>query len=125
MQTDSDAEIDVLQATQIYIQDLIKIEQLKITKTLEEDLGQVIAGVFGTVQILIPLTGIVDIQALRSKLAKNLAKVEGEIKSLTGRLNNPGFVNKAPAEVIKGAKDALAEAEKQAEILRDRLQRLE
>ncbi|MDJ0634337.1 MAG: valine--tRNA ligase [Xenococcaceae cyanobacterium MO_188.B29] len=125
LQTESDAEIAILQATQTYIQDLIKVEQLNIVKTLAEEPGQVIAGVFGTVQILIPLTGIVDIKALRSKLEKNLAKVEGDIKSLTGRLNNPGFVKKAPAEVIQGAKDSLAEAQKQAEILRDRLQRLE
>ena len=125
LQTESDAEIAILQATQTYIQDLIKIEQLNIIKTLAEEPGQVIAGVFGTVQILIPLTGIVDIKALRSKLEKNLAKVEGDLKSLTGRLNNPGFVKKAPAEVIQGAKDSLAEAQKQAEILRDRLQRLE
>ena len=125
LQTESDAEINILQATQVYIQDLIKIEQLQITKTLAEEPGQVIAGVFGTVQVLISLTGIVDIKALRSKLEKNLAKLEGEIKSLTGRLNNPGFVNKAPANVIQGAKNALAEAQKQAEILRDRLQRLD
>ncbi|MDJ0686936.1 MAG: valine--tRNA ligase [Xenococcaceae cyanobacterium MO_188.B32] len=125
LQTESDAEIKILQATQTYIQDLIKIEQLKITQTLAKDPGQVIAGVFATVQVLIPLTGIVDIEALRSKLEKNLAKVEKEVKSLTGRLNNPGFVNKAPADVIQGAKDSLAEAQKQAEILRDRLQRLE
>ena len=125
LQTESDAEIKILQATQAYIQDLIKIERLEITRTLTEEPGQVIAGVLGTVQILIPLTGIVDIKALRSKLEKNLAKVEAEIKSLTGRLNNPGFVNKAPADVIQGAKDSLAEAQKQAEILRDRLKRLE
>ena len=124
LQTESDAEIKILQATQAYIQNLIKIERLEISKTLTEDPGQVIAGVLGTVQILIPLTGIVDIGALRSKLEKNLAKVEAEIKSLTGRLNNPGFVNKAPADVIQGAKNSLAEAQKQAEILRDRLQRL-
>ena len=125
LQTESDAEIAILTATKAYVQNLIKIEELQITKTLAEDPGQVIAGVFGTVQALIPLTGIVDIKALRSKLEKNLAKVEGEIKSLTGRLNNPGFVKGAPPDVIQGAKDSLAEAQKQAEILCDRLQRLQ
>ncbi|NES85924.1 MAG: class I tRNA ligase family protein, partial [Moorea sp. SIO2B7] len=85
---------------------------------------KVIAGVVGTVQVLIPLTGIVDIDALRAKLEKNLRKVEGEVKSLTSRLNNPGFVNKAPAEIVQNTRDALAEAQKQAEILRERLQRL-
>jgi len=82
------------------------------------------AGVVGTVQVLIPLTGLVDVDALRAKVEKDLGKVEGEIKSLTGRLSNPGFVNKAPEEVVQGARDALAEAETQANILRSRLDRL-
>ena len=125
LQTESDKEIDILKSTKTYIQDLAKVGELNLVKTLAEDPGQAIAGVSGTVQILIPLTGVVDVALLRGKLEKNLAKVEGQIKSLQGRLNNPGFVNKAPAEVIQAAKDDLAEAEKQAEILRDRLERLQ
>ncbi|ALF52044.1 valyl-tRNA synthetase [Nostoc piscinale CENA21] len=86
---------------------------------------QTIAGVVGTVQVVIPLTGVVDIETVRAKLEKNLSKVEAEAQSLRGRLSNPKFVDKAPADVVQGAKDALAEAEKQAEILRDRLQALQ
>jgi valyl-tRNA synthetase len=66
----------------------------------------------------------VDVEALRAKLTKDLAKVEAEAQALTGRLNNPGFVDKAPATVVTGARQALAEAETQATILRDRLERL-
>ena len=79
------------------------------------------AGVTGTVQVLIPLTGVVDVEALRAKLEKDLAKAEGEIKSLSGRLSNQGFVNQAPAEVVQGAQTALAEAEKQAKLVSERL----
>ncbi|MGB5972791.1 MAG: valine--tRNA ligase, partial [Nodosilinea sp.] len=79
------------------------------------------AGVTGTVQVLIPLTNVVDIDALRAKVEKDLGKVEADIKSLSGRLNNPGFVNKAPADVVQGARDALTEAEAQATILKSRL----
>ena len=125
LQTESTAEIASLQPVKDYIKNIAKVEQLTITSKLEEDPKQVIASVFGTIQVIVPLTGMVDIAALRSKLEKNLAKVEKEIKSLSGRLNNPGFVNKAPAEVIQAAKDALAEAKKQAEILRERLKRLQ
>ncbi|WP_088242875.1 valine--tRNA ligase [Calothrix rhizosoleniae] len=85
---------------------------------------KVITGVVGTVQVLIPLDGVVDIATLRAKLEKSLTKVENEAQSLTGRLSNPKFVDKAPAEVVQGAKDALAEAQKQQEILRARLQML-
>ena len=79
------------------------------------------AGVTGTVQVLIPLTGVVDVEALRAKVEKDLAKVEAEIKALSGRLSNPDFVEKAPADVVQGARNALAEAEAQATILTARL----
>ena len=125
LQTESELEIASIQPVTDYIKNIAKIEQLNVTKTLPENLGQVIAGVYGTVQVIIPLTGIVDIALLRSKLEKNLAKVEKESLSLSGRLNNPGFVNNAPAEVIEAARDSLAEAQKQAQILQDRLKNLE
>ncbi|PSB13290.1 hypothetical protein C7B76_20400, partial [filamentous cyanobacterium CCP2] len=78
----------------------------------------------GTVQVLIPLAGVVDIEALRAKLQKDLSKVEAEVQSLSQRLSNANFVDKAPADVVQGARDALAEAEKQAELLKERLVRL-
>jgi valyl-tRNA synthetase len=85
---------------------------------------QMIAGVVGTVQVLIPLAGVVDIEALQTKLQRDLGKVETEINALSQRLSNPNFVDRAPAEVVQGAKSALMEAEKQAEMLKDRLARL-
>ncbi|NJR39605.1 MAG: valine--tRNA ligase [Leptolyngbyaceae cyanobacterium CSU_1_4] len=85
---------------------------------------QMIAGVVGTVQVLIPLEGVVDLEALRTKLQRDLTKVEGEILSLTQRLRNANFVDKAPPDVVQGVRDAWAEAEIQAEILKDRLNRL-
>jgi valyl-tRNA synthetase len=124
LQTESQKEIDILKSTQSYIQDIAKVGELIITSSLIEDPGQVIAGVTGTVQVLIPLTGLVDVAALQAKLQKKLEKVQKDIKSLTGRLNNPGFVNKAPADVIQGAQNDLAEAKKQAKILQERLDRL-
>ena len=124
LQTQSQKESDILKSTQSYIQDIANVSELIITTTLTEDPGQVIAGVTGTIQVLIPLTGLIDVAALQAKLQKKLDKVQQDIKSLTGRLNNPGFVNKAPAEVIQGANNDLAEAQKQAEILQERLDRL-
>ncbi|MHC5613529.1 MAG: valine--tRNA ligase [Nostoc sp.] len=84
----------------------------------------VYAGVIGTIQVLIPLSGVVDIEAVRAKLEKSLSKAEAEVQSLSARLNNPSFVDRARTDVVQGARDALVEAQKQAEILRDRLQAL-
>ncbi len=125
LQSESEQERSMVESGREYIQNLGKVAELTITSQLEQQTEQVIAGVVGTIQALIPLSGVVDIASLRGKLEKNLGKIEAEIKALTGRLNNPGFVNKAPEAVVQGARDALAEAQKQAEILHERLQRLQ
>lgn len=124
LQTPHESERSILAAGEAYIQDLGKVEGLTIVPSLTEETKQAIVGVWGKVQVLIPLTGIVDLNAVRGKIENKLSKVEREIKSLTSRLQNPGFVNKAPTEVVEGAKHALTEAETQAAVMRERLQNL-
>ena len=121
LQSESEKEREILSGGAIYIKDLARVENLTITASLDAELGQTIAGVVGTVQVLIPLAGVVDLVALRAKLEKKLAKIEGEIKHTAARLTNQKFVEKADPQVVQVARDGLAEAQKQAEILRDRL----
>jgi valyl-tRNA synthetase len=124
LQSENAQERQTLQAGENYLKSLGKIETLTLTPKLEQQPSQAIAGVTGTIQILIPLSGIVDIAALRGKLEKRLLKLDKEIQSLGDRLENPSFINKAPAELIEKVRADLAEAQKQQEILRDRLERL-
>ncbi len=125
LQSDREQERQILQAGADYIRDLGKCESLSLVPALDNANLQAFAGVVGTVQVLVVLTGLVDIAALQAKLTKDLSKIEGERQSLAARLRNPNFTTKAPADVVQGAREALAEAEKQAEILRDRLARLQ
>ncbi|MDA0267666.1 MAG: class I tRNA ligase family protein, partial [Cyanobacteria bacterium] len=110
-------------ATEVPVSPAIS-EPMSASALAPEPAPKMFAGVVGTVQVLIPLTGVVDVEALRAKLEKDLGKLQGEIKALSGRLGNQGFVAKAPADVVQGAKDALAEAQKQTEILEARLSML-
>jgi valyl-tRNA synthetase len=125
LQSDNQDERQTLQNATTYIQELAKVENLTITSSLTEEISQAIASVVGTIQILIPLGGVIEIDKLTAKLKKKLSKIETEIKSLEGRLNNPNFVNKAPEEVIDTARSALNESKIQAEILENRLRLLE
>lgn len=125
LQSDSEAERNILHSAEKYIQILGKVEELTITPKLAAEPRQSIASVVGTVQVIMPLAGVIDVAAFQAKMEKKLAKLAGEIKSITSRLSNPNFVDKAPADVVQGAKNSLAEAEKQAEILRDRLRGLQ
>jgi valyl-tRNA synthetase len=80
-----------------------------------------LAGVCGELQVLLPIEGLVDLDALRARLEKDIAKAEKEIKGLAGRLANPNFAGKAPPEVVAECRANLAEAEAQAELARKRL----
>ncbi len=121
VKTDSDRERSALTSGLTYIQNLARAESI----VLDGDVPQgSIVGVIGTVQVALPLAGLIDIEALKAKMTKDLAKIEGEIKSANGRLSNPGFVAKAPPEVIEGSRASLVEAQTQAAILTDRLARL-
>ncbi|MFN9623307.1 MAG: class I tRNA ligase family protein, partial [Cyanobacteriota bacterium] len=83
--------------------------------------GPALAGVCGELQVVLPIEGLVDLNALRTRLEKDITKAEKEIKSLSGRLANPNFASKAPAEVVAECRANLAEAEAQAELARKRL----
>jgi valyl-tRNA synthetase len=124
LQTENDREGEILAKGQVYIQNLAKVETLTLLQTAETLPQQSIVGVVGTVQVLIPLAGVIEIEILQAKLQKDLTKIEREIDSLQGRLNNPGFVDKAPEAVVATARATLAEALTQAEILRNRLKYL-
>lgn len=124
LQSESEKEQEILSKGEVYIQDLGKVEKLTIIDSIDAEVGQTIAGVFGTVQVLIPLAGVVDIDALSARLEKKLGKLEKEVESISKRLSKPDFVSKADASFVQETRDNLAEAEKQAEILRDRLVKL-
>ncbi len=84
-----------------------------------------LAGVSGELEVVLPIEGLVDINALRSRLEKDLTKAQKEISTLSGRLSNPNFANKAPEAVVSECKLKLADAQSQSELVRQRLLGLE
>ena len=71
-----------------------------------------------------PLAGIIDIAAEKARLEKEIAKQEGEIRKISGKLSNEGFLAKAPAEVIEENRARLAEEEAKQQKLAQALARL-
>lgn len=122
--TTDPAEQRILTAAQAYIWDLVKAEALEITGSLATEPKQVAAAVVGTVQVLMPLAGLVDVEALRAKLQKDLAKLEKEAQGIRARLENPNFLNRANPEVVQASQEQLAELEAQMRLLGSRLEKL-
>ena len=55
-------------------------------------------------EVYIPLDDIMDYEAELERLTKEKKRLEGEVKRVTGKLSNEGFVNKAPAAVVEEEK---------------------
>ncbi len=123
--SENEEQRKLIEQTQVYIQELAKVENLTITNSLNGQVTQAIASVVGEIEILIPLGGIIELDQLKAKLEKKLTKIQSEIKSLEGRLNNSNFVNKAPASVIDDTRNSLNESKIQEQILQTRLQLLQ
>ena len=63
----------------------------------------------GEMEMFIPLAGLIDLGAETARLNKEIAKLQAEILKCENKLNNPGFVDKAPAAVVAQEKSRIAE----------------
>ncbi|PPT57433.1 valine--tRNA ligase [Xanthomonas arboricola] len=57
--------------------------------------------IVGELTLLVPLEGLVDMDAERTRLDKEIKRVEGEIGKCNGKLGNATFVQNAPAVVVE------------------------
>ena len=73
---------------------------------------------------VLPLEGVIDIEAERTRLAKALASAEKERESLAGRLGNPSFIERAKPEAVEKARADHADKAAEAERLQAALARL-
>ena len=71
------------------------------------DMPNMVSVVTGAAEIYMPFADLVDAEKERGRLTKERKRLEGEIGRLEGRLSNPGFVAKAPVELIAAEKDKL------------------
>jgi len=82
------------------------------------------AAVVGSLRVLIPLAGLIDLGAEKARLAKEIAKIEGEIKKCENKLGNANFVANAPAEVVAQERQRIADWNTQLGALREQMRKL-
>ncbi len=94
----------------------------------DEEAPQAATELMGELQILVPLEGLIDVDAEIQRLDKELHKVRQEVERSRKKLDSPSFTDKAPAEVVAKERDKLAEHEDRQSRLqaqRDRLAALQ
>jgi valyl-tRNA synthetase len=99
-------------------------DQLSIVDRLEAKPAHAAALVVGDVEVFLPLAGLIDLEAERARLSKELELADVDIARREARLGNAGFVEKAPVQVVQRERDGLAAVRVTAEKLRERLRQL-
>ncbi len=67
------------------------------------------AVVSADVEVVMPLAGLIDIDAEKVRLAKEITKAERDVGGVEKRLENPDFIAKAPEEVVAELRQRLAD----------------
>jgi valyl-tRNA synthetase len=79
------------------------------------------AVVSGDVTIYLPLAGMVDLDAERERLKKELDSINQQIEKAEKQLANESFVSRAPAQVVEQQRARLADLTRSRTALQERL----
>jgi valyl-tRNA synthetase len=79
---------------------------------------------YSGLKLHIPLAGLIDIDAERARLAKEIARVEGEIRKSESKLASETFVQNAPIAVVGQERARLVDWSAQRDALREQSRRL-
>jgi valyl-tRNA synthetase len=75
-------------------------------------------------KIYIPLNELVDFEAERARLQKELDAANKDLQFVSNKLNNPGFVAKAPEKVIAQEREKQAKYLAKISMLEESLEKL-
>lgn len=76
-----------------------------------KNLGNVVTIITESAKIYIPMGELVDFEAERKRLEKDLAAAQDKLDFINKKLSNPGFVNKAPENVVNKNREDAAKLE--------------
>lgn len=108
---------DVLKSCIEYIRRLGNIETVVFDPDIEKPPASAVVVVKG-MEIYIPLEGLIDMEKERMRLGKQIEEIRQVLKGVQAKLNNQGFIDKAPQEVVDKVRE-------QGELLEAKKKRLE
>lgn len=88
----------------------------------DENIDNAVTLVFNDAKVFIPVGSMVDLSGEKERISKEIEKVKFEIQRSDKMLSNPGFVNKAPQNLIEAEKEKLC---KNKELLEKLLKEME
>jgi valyl-tRNA synthetase len=108
LQYASQQDRDIFNSNQAFINTLAKLESVEWLDS-NDKAPESATTLVGEMQILIPLAGLIDKEAELTRLDKEITKLQGNLEKGQTKLQNPNFVDKAPAAVVEKERQRVEE----------------
>ncbi len=100
---------DLFNSCSVFFEKLASASEIEVAE--KYDIEDAVTAVTDCARLFIPLAELIDKDKEIARLEKEMAKVQKDIDFLGGKLNNEGFLAKAPEKLIEAEKAKLAKAE--------------
>lgn len=119
----SAASMSLLRKNEMYVKSLARLGEVVIEQHPErpEDAALQVAG---DVEIVVPLRGLVNVEEEEKRLLKEIGKIQKDMDFLAKKLENPSFVERAPADVVAKEREKLAEFGNKCRLLEESLEKI-
>ncbi|MDO5149592.1 MAG: valine--tRNA ligase [Oscillospiraceae bacterium] len=113
---------DLFESCSMFFEKMAFASSVKVDSSFE--LEDAVTAVTDSARAFIPMNELVDKDKELARLNKEKEKVQKDIDFLSGKLNNPGFVAKAPEKLIEAEKAKLAKAEEKMQKINQSIESL-
>ena len=103
-----DTDLERIQRHKPSLEKLAKVSTIRAIQS-DEDQMPVLSALAGTIEVMVPMAGVVDFAKELERLEKELTRLGGEQTRLTGKLSNEKFTARAPEHVVEAERAKLAE----------------
>lgn len=102
---------------------LQKLAKLESVQWLEpgDEVPQSATQLVGELEVLVPMAGLIDKEAEIARLSKEIDKISKDLQRIQAKLQNPSFVEKAPAAVVDKEREKMLNQQQAATKLQQQL----
>ncbi len=118
-----DEDVEMLENSSDFIACMTNAKDVKIGKSLKRPGGSA-TEVVGTIEIFVPLRGLVDIDEETARIEKKIEKAKRRDAGIRKQIDNPKFLKKARPEVVERQRQNLEEIQEHIRALEKNLEAL-
>ncbi len=90
---------------------LMSLAKIESIDWQDKNLPECATALSGELELYIPLAGLIDIDAEKKRLQKEIDKLKKDLSKTTEKLNNPNFVKRAPKEIVGSERERVKQME--------------